>query len=195
MRTHILLLAMGVALSGCLEPIEQSDGEAASPKEPSPIIDNLPVSDRDLLLAPLESALDDLRKGIDNNPGYFASERPIAVEGFEGVLAFKLDGPDTVMLSMVLTNTDGASEQNAYYFDKSGRLFYSEHSAENYFTAPAVESSTYALKMYHDDGGSLLSSYARWSADAEEVEDWTPVCLTAAQERFWLSRRRLVSGG
>ena len=183
---------MVLCTAACVEPVntEQKESEAGAKSEA--LIDNLPISDRDLLLEPLESALDDLRKGIEDSEVYFASEREINHDGYSGTMRYKLDGADTVMVDFEWSNGTGSTERNRYFFDKKGQLFYSEHKVVDALGLSGVKTSSWELKFYYD-GETLLSSYGRQGFNEKPNEEWTPVCLTSEEENFWLSRRALVN--
>lgn len=174
---------MTVLLWGCL------DEPNVKPQKKQSILDNLPVNDRDLLLAPLEHSLDDLRKSIDMDESLFHSDLHWRLNHMVGTMEYKLDGPDTVMARVGVIGKTPMEEHHSWYYDNDGRLFYSEHHMLNmdfgYETAPITRD----YKFYFEENGSLLSSYGKVGFGRSDGEgQWTPVCLTESEESFVIGR-------
>jgi len=146
-------------------------------------MDNLPIADRDLLLKPLESALDDLREVILQDESYFASSYDFEKDGIEAEVRFKLDGGDTVMVSSACTG-NGIREYHEQFNDEQGKAFYALHRFEYLPAGVDAKASLREYKFYFEDNGAELSVYARMAFGENKAGEWTPVCLTAEEEQF-----------
>lgn len=171
---------------------------ACQPQEKPPvpagsISDNLPITDRDLLLKPLESALDDLREVILRDQSYFASSYTVENGHDRGEVKFKLDGPDTAMISASIQLPLGA-EYHEVFKDEEGKTFFTFHRFEKNEGSVGVP-SVREYKFYYEDSGIPLSVYARMEFDGRPLpETWTPVCLTAEEERYIKGRVKHFTG-
>ncbi|MEZ4720921.1 MAG: hypothetical protein R2813_03485 [Flavobacteriales bacterium] len=182
MRVNLFFLIVAVIMWGCLDEPQQQ-----KPHQPT-ILDNLPVNDRDLLLAPLEHAMDDLRANIVADESFFASSVSWRDGHMVGRMEFKLDGPDTMMVRATIIGKTPMEEEHFWFYDKEGQLFFSEHHMRNmefgYETTPVTRD----YKFYFEETGSLLSSYGKVGYNTTAEEEWAAVCLTEQEEKFLQSR-------
>ncbi|GAB4383703.1 MAG: hypothetical protein Kow0075_15840 [Salibacteraceae bacterium] len=177
MNKCTIALMIAVVLFGC-----RQNNQDQHP----PIIEKIPLSDRDLLLEPLESSIDDVVEAIKADGSYFRSGGDFD----QGSMSFALSGPDTVMIELSFNPGEGYSEEHGWYYGKRSELIFSrhkitwQHGAEYCF--PVVEEYKFYYEGYPEN---LLSSYARVTTVAgEEPAEWTPVCLTAERERLLVQR-------
>lgn len=186
MKKFTLYFILLTILTSCLE-------ERPAQPEQNAIIDNLPINDRELLLGPLESALDDLKKSIEQSESYFASSEEWTGENYSGKLDFKLDGSDTVMVHLNMTSVEGKLEEHDWFYDKDGHLYYSEHFFKNPSFGLGQSPNERHYKFYFEEHQVLISSYARMAFDGKAAtEDWTPTCLTKEEELFIQGRLGFV---
>ncbi|GAB5540033.1 MAG: hypothetical protein Salg2KO_21360 [Salibacteraceae bacterium] len=188
MRNALSLVSLMVLFTGCLEKKTEE-----KPPEES-FIQSMPIKDRDLLLEPLEGVLDDLKTSIENDPSLFASDRDISVNGVSGKLAYRLNGKDTSMLAITLGTASDLRESHAWYFDKAGGCFYSEHEIAHIEFGVDKGLNHRQYRFYFDENGSKLSSYARISFNGEPLpERWSAVKLTPQEERYLRTKKTHVS--
>lgn len=157
--------------------------QAAPPPGENKIVDNLPLSDRDLLLEPLESALEDLRESILRDESFFSSSYSIDTGDISASVHFKLDGADTMMVSAE-ANTGTRREYHEQFFDDRGYVFYSFHKFEHTQQGVDAHIPLKEYRVYYEDKGVQLSVYERLALEGEKAGEWTPVCLTAEEEKF-----------
>lgn len=170
---HILVCILLCA--GC-EPAEPA-------KEDTRIVDNLPIPDRDLLLEPLESALEDLRESILQDESHFSSSYAVNTGNVSATVRFKLDGADTLMVS-VEAGAGTLREYHEQFFDDGGYVFYSFHRFEQTVQGVDARIPLKEYKFYFEDKGVQLSAYARVASEGGDTGEWTPVCLTPEEEKF-----------
>ena len=172
----IVLIAIGCG--------EQASMEDLRPKQEEQIIRNLPTTDREFLLQPLETALDDLRKVIENDPGLDD------VEESEGgrTLLLRMSGTDTAMLELQL-DLGHAKEKHLRFWDDDGELFMMESTIKRYDqNGDAVEKRAY--RVYLEEGNAQLSAYGRVSyGDNTLPRNWVNVCPTEEELAYLLSVR------
>lgn len=183
-----LLLVLSGIFSACNTPdLPQGDEQAESE-----ILQNLPISDRDLLLEPLERALDDLCDVIRLDESTFASSAEVTENGQKAVMSYKIDGKDTIYLRAELSSAYG-SERHEWFAYEDGQVFFAHHTFDNPSFGATEAASHREYKFYYEDNGAQLSAYARVALDGGSVPDiWTPVCLTREEERALAARQRLI---
>lgn len=168
-----------------------SCSENAPEKRQPNVTDNLPIADRDLLLAPLEGALDDLRENIQNNGSGFLSKQDATRGDLKASLVFRLSGKDTLMLVATLER-GGNHEKHSWFFDEQKRLFISEHELLTANAGLKGEISHEAFRFYYEENGSKLSSYGKYSQAKQLPDVWTPVCLSIGKEEMLRGRMRTI---
>lgn len=185
MRAAVFLVLL-FSLSSCLDQPKEEE----QPVE-TPIIDNLPINDRDLLLEPLESAYDDLKSAIEVDEGFFMGEDEASQGDVLYKTAYKLYGPDTMMVEVEISGKTNLSERHKWYFNQKGNLFYSFHEITNADFGFEEGPMHRQHKFYFEDNGAQLSAYGRVSFDGAPLpEQWTPVCLTSEEEKHLQGRLR-----
>ena len=184
MKIFLILAAIAGITTGCLE-----QGENIEPATQNQILVNLPINDRDLLLAPLESALDDVKAAIATDDSYFEGTADWKEGSVSGLMTFKLDGPDTMMVRIEITGNSNLMERHRWFYDQDRRLFFSEHEITNADFGFEKGPMHRNYKFYFEDNGEKLSTYAKISFDGAPLpEFWTPVCLTPEEENHLQNR-------
>lgn len=169
---------------------------ACEPEKPemelpsSDIIDNLPISDRDLLLEPLERSMDDLAKSIVQDGSLEQQKLSWTADGISIKAEVYTNGSDTLAV-MLKAEKAMTSESHSYFYNRNGAIFSSEHSFLNITAASGMEQSAKSYKFYYEDNGAPLSTYARMNfSTATLPEVWTPVCLTREEIQFLGNRSK-----
>lgn len=178
------LVCSFILLSAC-QQAPQDDQTAKT----NTISERLPIQDRDILLEPLERSMDDLVENIKKDPTFFHSNRKVEKEGMTAKSEFKLNGSDTVMYKVELSDSNNR-EVHEWYFNKKGHLIISQHEIINRNVGVLDEIRAEAYKFYYEDDGSLLSSYGRFSASEELPNEWKTVEITDDQEMLYKQRVR-----
>ena len=166
-----------------------SEPRPSVPKQQN-ILLNLPVNDRDLLLQPLERALDDLRSNIEANSAFSSASVITVWNGIDAVIECKYDGEDTLLLRAVLKHNDDV-EKHEWFFDEQGFPFYSFHELRSSETGVIGEEAHEAYCFYFEKG-QQLSAYGKFSQGDKLPEQWTPVCLPGAREEVLQGRKHLI---
>ena len=182
-QAYVLTFLFLAFLVSCSDPM------AEEPKKQESIADKLPIKNRDFFLEPLESALDELKEMFDFDESYF-SETDVWTQGeVSGKIFYKLNGNDTALAKLEIAGRGNLKEVHAWYYDKNGNLFYSEHEITNVDYGFEQGPSHRNYKFYFEDNGSQLSAYARMSFDGNPLpEEWTTVTMTD-EEVSYLSGR------
>lgn len=186
LRWSFLLI---IAFLGCAES-EQPAPQAAD------LIENLPIADRDLLLEPLESALDDVREAIKTDPSIPEQVQSIEFGSAKGEVTLKINGSDTVMFEARLRDGE-RSEEHIWFWDQGQKLFYSSHrfdGAQIGVGPDNISKQTREYRFYYEESGAKLSSYSRIATGKKALpEVWTPVCLTREEESLLSERLSLLN--
>jgi hypothetical protein len=178
MKKLFIVAAFAGIITGCLEK-----GDNIEPAPQNQLLDNLPINDRDLLLAPLESALDDVKAAIQSDDSYFEGAADWNEGNVKGQMTFKLDGPDTIMVQVEILGNANVVERHSWFYDQKHRLFFSGHEITNADFGFEHGPMHRNYKFYFEDNGEKLSTYAKISFDGAPLpEIWTPVCLTREEE-------------
>ncbi len=182
-QAYILNFLFLAFLVSCSDPVTDELKADAS------ISDKLPVKNRDFYLEPLESVFDDLKEMVDIDESYF-SETDTWKEGdVSATIIYKLNGNDTALAKLEISGRGNLKEVHAWYYDKKGNLFFSEHEITNVNYGFEKGPSHRNYKFYLDDNGSQLSSYARMSFDGNPLpEEWTTVTMTEEESAYLKSR-------
>ncbi|GEM_PF-3836728 len=183
---HLLPLFTFILLLSCGQNPEQ---ETAS--KPDGLRDRIPETERELLLIPLESALDDLRASVESNEIAFSSSEEMTSGDVTATFEFKLDGKDTIMLRASLKQ-NGDTEEHEWFFDQQKRLFYSHHEFMSANGGISLGQVHEAFKFYYEENGNTLSSYGKYSNEGTLPEQWTPVCLSAGKEGMLRGRMNAI---
>jgi len=174
-RTIIIALFVGL-LASC-QPTEE---QLAQPEN---ILQNLPISDRDLLLAPLESAYDDLRDIAENDPGLAEASADFDGAGTIISESYKMRDADTVAKYQVIERQT-RMEKRAWFSDDKAILYFSTARIKS-LDVDGEKLEVRDYKFYFEDDGSLLSGYGKTAYNGDKLPSvWTPICLTTEQERY-----------
>lgn len=175
--TRLLILGFCFILVACTENQE--------PVEKESIVDKLPESNREYLLGPLESAMDDIKSIVDKDEAYFSESDTWNEGDVKGSIFYKLSGNDTALARLEISGKGNLKELHSWYYDKNGNLFYSEHEITNVDYGFEQGPSHRNYKFYFEDNGSLLSAYARTSFDGNPLpEEWTAVRMTNEETTY-----------
>ena len=186
-KTYVLTFLFLAFLVSCSEPAVEE------PKEEESIGDKLPTKNRDFFLEPLESALDDLKEIVDIDESYFSETDTWSEGEVTGSIFYKLNGNDTALAKLEISGRGNLKELHAWYYDKKGNLFYSEHEITNVDYDFEQGPSHRNYKFYFEDNGTHLSAYARMSFDGNPLpEEWTTVTMT--EEEATYLKNRLTAG-
>lgn len=186
----IIAAVLLLAVAACQTPVGEE--KTATQNQPGDLRENLPIADRDLLLEPLESALDDVREVVMMDESNVDQVSLSSAEGAQGTLKYKLEGTDTVLFIADLQQ-GALQEHHEWFRDHAGNIFFSAHRFDHLNAAVGQEAHTREYKFYFEDNGSKLSTYARMSYDNEPLPTvWTPVCLTREEELFLEQRTAYI---
>lgn len=174
---RVFLLITAVVLASC-QPTEKPE---EVPEEN--ILENLPISDRDLLLAPLESAYNDLREVAENDPSLTSISQDFDSTGYVVSESYKLDESDTVVRHQVVERKTRV-EKRSWYWDGRGNMYYSSARIKS-LDESGNTLEVRAYQFYFEDDGSLLSGYGKSAFHGKKLPSvWTPVCLTQEEEDY-----------
>lgn len=181
--TYLLLLLTTAACEG------GGGVEDFKVKEEQGVLRNLPTSDREYLLEPLEAAFDDLREVIENDPALFDSERSIDSNGIKTVGKFRLNGSDTVMMDL-RRHYDNKREKFLAFRDDSGALLLIE--AHLVWTTEGGDPlDRRSFKFYFDEGEILLSAYGKTAFNGAALPvDWVTIMPTPEELAYIRSQAR-----
>lgn len=185
-----------LALASC-DLAGPSTPRTETPPPPSQnLIENLPIADRDLLLEPLERALDDVRDAIKTDPSIPEQTKLFQAGSVRGEATIKGNDNDTVMFDVQLQDGE-RKEQHSWFWDQDQKLFYSAHRFGGILVGvgpDSISGQTREYRFYYEESGAKLSSYARIAAGGQLLPNvWTPVCLTREEEGLLSDRLSLVN--
>jgi hypothetical protein len=182
-QSYILTFLFLAFLVSCSDPVTDK------PKTDESIGDKLPVKNRDFYFEPLESVFDDLKEMVDIDESYFNETDTWREGDVSGTIFYKLNGNDTALAKLEISDRGKLKEVHAWYYDNKGNLFFSEHEITNLEYGFEKGPSQRNYKFYFDDNGSQLSSYARMSFDGNPLpEEWTTVTMTEEESAYLKSR-------
>lgn len=188
MKYSFYIVVLALLCQGCLENRNSETEE----KRPS-INENIPLNEREMLMGPIESALDDLKDVLLQDESFFNPYDEWSNNGIKGSINAKLDGKDTVLLILSMANAKGVKEQHEWFYDKEHFVFYSEHQFTNEQIGVDGQHSAKAYKFYFEDKQVLLSVYGKHAFDSRELsESWTPICPTTEEVTYLQSRLRFA---
>ena len=175
---YLAFIFIGMVLLSACQPAQE---EKSQPEKT--VLDNLPISDRDLLLAPLESAYDDLREIAEYDPNLTTSQADYDSLGFVISESVRLSGEDTVVKYQVVERPT-RFEKRSWFWDDKGRMYFASARVKSMDEdGETIEVRDY--KFYFEDNGALLSAYGKSAFDGAKLPSvWTPVCLTAEEESY-----------
>jgi hypothetical protein len=183
MKHKFLLIVIAGTMWGCLE------NRNPEPERDQPSInENIPLNEREMLMGPIEGALDDLKDVLVNDESFFNPYDEWNDNGIKGSIDSKLDGEDTVMVLLKMSNAVGLKETHQWFYDKDHYSFYSEHLFMNEQSGVEGMQSSKAYKFYFEDKGVLLSVYGKQSFGEALPETWTPICPTREEEIYLKTR-------
>lgn len=176
---YLIILLLGLTFITACEPEQKEEIKEES------VLDNLPISDRDLLLAPLESAYNDLKDIAENDPSLQSVSQEFDSAGVLISESYKLNEGDTVAKYQV-TEQRTRVEKRSWYWDDKGNMYHATARIKSMDEAGNVL-EVRAYQFYFEDNGALLSGYGKTSYNGEKLPSvWTPVCLTTEEEAYLL---------
>ena len=161
-----------------------------NPEPQSIIRDNLPIADRDLLLSPLETSMDDLAEITLEDPNLVILHDQLEKGQNQLSVNIYLSGPDTQAIVAELSSSQNSKERHEHFYNRQHKVFKSIH---RFINAAAIEpeSKFREFKFYFEDSGAQLSAYSKVNFNDTKAPDvWTPVCLTREEESFLAHRVR-----
>lgn len=176
-----LVFACLILLAACGE---QASMEDLRPRQEEQIIRNLPTTDREFLLQPLETALDDLRQVIENDPGL----EEMVETADNRTLMLRMSGEDTAMMVLKL-DLGYSMEKHLRFWDDDGELFMIETTIKR-FDEQGNDVEKRAYRIYLEEGNVQLSAYGKVAFGDEPLpQNWVNNCPTQEELNYLLSVR------
>ncbi|MEQ9186928.1 MAG: hypothetical protein RLP15_04280 [Cryomorphaceae bacterium] len=182
-RLHYFLLSASMMLVACSD---EGSMEQMKPTQKESIVRSLPTQDRQFLLQPLESALDDVREITDNNPGLETTVGS-RKEG-EKSLTFSItrDGQDTAKIEASISASH-SQERHLYYFDRAGEIYLLESKLIR-LDDQGNRAEARAYRIYYEENLVQLSAYGKAAFDGMKLpEHWVTICPTQEEEAYLLN--------
>lgn len=183
-RSPYFILFGAMLLVACNE---EAAMEQMRPTQKESIVRSLPTQDRQFLLQPLESALDDLREITDNNPGLETTE--VSSEEGTGALTLSVtrDGEDTAKIEASIIGPH-SQERHLYYFDRAGEMYLLESKLIR-LDGQGNRLEARAYRIYYEENLVQLSAYGKAAFGGMKLpEHWVTICPTQEEEAYLLSR-------